>query len=317
VKFLTTTEPQVRSPGEWKRVIGRRGLVVVLVIAFVIFGVTIEFTLLPGASKSATVATPSESVSVAADAWVSALTARNVTALSDFYGQNVTVDWSGDAAAAGLTGIYHGRTNVLVLYGSTIGKMTSLNVTIGDYIEKVISPFNDNITFTLNMTTVNSKSGKTSMSVGVSEEWNYSVTGAAATTTRKGQQEGQWQIVKENWDYTMFEQQYVCCAITFPQWMTIKDGLTPDLVPEKSFEWQAGPYVAASVYASLGAVAMTGLLMVCRSQRLGITGCCHRPALPLGWMGKVILAALKPGHIIENHSCKPLKRSGFHTSREA
>jgi hypothetical protein len=47
--------------------------------------------------------------------------------------------------------------------------------------------------------------------------------------------------------------------------MAIKDGLNPNLVPEKSFEWHAGPYVAASVYAFLGAVA-GGLLMMRRSR---------------------------------------------------
>jgi hypothetical protein len=208
---LASIEPQVRSPDE-RKLIGRRGLVVVLVIVLVIFGVVIEFAF-PGASRSATVAGPSEPVSVAADAWVSALDSRNVAALSEFYGQNATVDWSGDAA--GLAGVYQGRTNVLILYGSTVGKMTSLNVTIGDYDEKVISPFNDNITFTLNMTSENSESGNTDMSVDVSEEWNYtSATGAATGTAAVGGQ-GQWQIVKENWDYTEFNQQYPCCDTTF------------------------------------------------------------------------------------------------------
>jgi hypothetical protein len=207
---LASIEPQVRSPGE-RNLIGRRGLVVVLVIAFVIFGVAVELAFLPGASRSATVAGPTEPVSVAADAWVSALDSRNVTALSDFYGQNATVHWSGSGEAAGLAGVYQGRANALILYGSTVGKMTSLNETIGDYDEKVISPFNDNITFTLHMTSENAVSGETNMSVDVSEEWSYtSVTGATTTTTTTtavgGQ--GQWQIVKENWDYTEFDQQY-------------------------------------------------------------------------------------------------------------
>jgi hypothetical protein len=40
----------------------------------------------------------------------------------------------------------------------------------------------------------------------------------------------------------------------------MKAGLNPDLVSEKSFEWNVGPYVAASVYALLGGVIVIGLL---------------------------------------------------------
>jgi hypothetical protein len=40
----------------------------------------------------------------------------------------------------------------------------------------------------------------------------------------------------------------------------MKEGQNPDLVSEKSFEWHAGPYLAAAVYAFLlGIVAFVFL----------------------------------------------------------
>jgi hypothetical protein len=49
-------------------------------------------------------------------------------------------------------------------------------------------------------------------------------------------------------------------ATTFPQWGYSLKGGNPNLVSEKSFEWHAGPYVAASVYAFLfGLVAFMAL----------------------------------------------------------
>jgi hypothetical protein len=59
---------------------------------------------------------------------------------------------------------------------------------------------------------------------------------------------------------TFDEQIGFCCVTTFPQWTALKDGQSPNLVSDKSFEWNAGPYVAASVYALLGGVATIGLI---------------------------------------------------------
>ena len=88
--------------------------------------------------------------------------------------------------------------------------------------------------------------GDLAITVAANQVWNY--VG------------GQWQIVKENWNYVAFTEQYPVSATTFPQWTAMKEGQNPNLVSEKSFEWHAGPYVAASVYAFLFGVLAFGVM---------------------------------------------------------
>jgi hypothetical protein len=40
----------------------------------------------------------------------------------------------------------------------------------------------------------------------------------------------------------------------------LKNGHNPDLISEKSFEWHAGPYIAALVYAFLAGVLAVGVM---------------------------------------------------------
>jgi hypothetical protein len=74
----------------------------------------------------------------------------------------------------------------------------------------------------------------------------------------------------ENWNYTHYDSTFIDAKIpsatTFPQWGYMLKGGNPNLVSEKSFEWSAGPYVAAAVYAFLLGVVMMTVLRL-RSSR--------------------------------------------------
>jgi hypothetical protein len=240
---LEAFERRVPDPGK-----GRANVaLIVAAVAFVAVGIALEAVFLPKTSSSAgsRTTTPSETVMTAVNRWVSDFSSRNVTALGNFYVPNATVIWTGNAA--GLTGTYDGQNNIRILYGSTIGKETSLNASAADYAQKNITPFDANVTFTLNTSGNSSEVGKVIIQANVSQDWNY--TG------------GEWQIVKEDWNYATFDEQLAgCCSTTFPQWTALKEGQNPNLVSDKSFEWQAGPYLAVSVYAFLGAVVAVGLL---------------------------------------------------------
>ena len=175
---------------------------------------------------------------------VSNFNSRDVTALGNFYATDAVVDWTGQAS--GLTGVYNGQGNIRILYGSSIGKTTTLVANISNYNEKDINPSNANISLTLTMNGVSSVVGNLSISIDANQQWNY--VG------------GQWQIVKETWNYVNFYESRPVTSTTFPQWTALKEGQNPNLVSEKSFEWHAGPYVAASVYAFLVGILAFGAL---------------------------------------------------------
>lgn len=238
----------------------------VAVVVFVVVGIAVELVFLPKASSPSTLQTtttgsgvycasgcpaPSTPVKTAVDQWVQDFNSRNVAGLSSFYSQGTSVTWSGQAA--GLAGTYNGQGNVRILYGSSIGKTITLNASIANYAEKATNPSNINVTMTVNMFGNSSVVGKLTSTVDANQLWNY--VG------------GQWQIVKENWNYKTFVVQYPVSATTFPQWGAMRVGQNPNLVSEKSFEWNAGPYVAASVYAFLGGVLAIGVVMYRRRSR--------------------------------------------------
>jgi hypothetical protein len=237
----------------------------VAVVVFVIVGIAVELVFLPKASQSSggggspsgsSVAstsiycsggcpTPSTTVKTSVDKWASDFNSRDVTGLGNFYAQTSVVDWTGHAS--GLAGVYKGQSNVRILYGSSIGKTSVLNANISNYNEKVINPSNVNVTLTLNMQGNSSVVGALTIQVQANQQWNY--VG------------GSWQIVKETWNYVTFNEQFPVSSTTFPQWTALKEGQNPNLVSEKSFEWNAGPYVAVSIYAFLGGVVAIGFLM--------------------------------------------------------
>jgi hypothetical protein len=191
----------------------------VAVLIFVVIGMAMEITFLPKASASGVATastttttstslycsegcpTPSSPIMNAVDAWVQDFNARNVEALSNFYGSDATVAWSGagvwfdtaSGVAAGgssLAGRYDGAPNVKILYASSIGKTSTLNASISNYDESAINADNVNVTMTINLNGSSLYVGTIKAVVLASQEWQYGG--------------GQWQIVRENWNYQTF-----------------------------------------------------------------------------------------------------------------
>jgi hypothetical protein len=237
----------------------------VAVVVFVVIGIAVELAFLPKASVSspATTATsvycssgcptPSTPVKTAVDQWAKDFNTRNVQGLGNYYSTNAAVVWSGQALD--LKGSYTGQTNVEILYGSTIGKTTFLNATISNYSEKATNPSNINVTLTISMKGNSTVVGGLTSTITANQVWYYSG--------------GQWQIAQETWNYVAFTEEFPVSSTTFPQWTALRTGQNPNLVSEKSFEWHAGPYVAASVYAFLGAVVAIGVIKYRKSSRVG------------------------------------------------
>jgi len=229
------------------------------VVVFVIVGIAVEVTFLPKASNqgqgqsqtstgagcqgsvSAGGSAPTTPVKTAVDQLIQDFNSRDVGGLSNLYAPDACVTWTG--LASGLVGTYNGQGNIKILYGSSIGKTTSLNASIVNYNEKATTPTNYDVTMTILMHGNSSVVGKLNATIDATQQWNYA--------------NGNWQIVQETWDYTVFDVQFVVSSTTFPQWGVMRIGQNPNLVSEKSFEWNAGPYVAASVYAFIfGIIAM-------------------------------------------------------------
>jgi hypothetical protein len=231
----------------------------VAVVVFVALGIAVELVFLPKASTSSTPTTtttssapyncpgcaaPTTTVKAAVTQWVADFNSRDVTGIGNFYAQDTVVVWTG--TAPGLTGTYDGVGNVRILLGSSIGKTTTLTASIANYNEADTNPFNANVTFVLTQNGNSSVVGALGITIDANQQWNYIG--------------GQWQIVKETWNYVTFNEQFPVSATTFPQWTAMKEGQNPNLVSEKSFEWHAGPYVAASIYAFLFGVLAFGVM---------------------------------------------------------
>ena len=206
-----------------------------------------------GSSTSTTVNTssntlPTVPVKDQVDQFVQDFTSRNVDGLVSLYAQSSTLVWSGNVG--GLAGMYSPVGNIRLIYAATVGKSITLEANVSNYAEKVISPTVTNATFQITMLENSSEAGIVHATIDVTQEWVWGSAG--------------WQITKENWAYTLFDSSYIDAglpvATTFPQWGYEAKGGNPNLVSEKSFEWHAGPYVAASVYAFLfGVLAFTAL----------------------------------------------------------
>jgi hypothetical protein len=181
---------------------------------------------------------PPTPVKSAVDQWLRAFNGRDVEGLLNFYGFSSEVIWSGNTE--GLQGGYAGAGSIRILYGSTIGKTTQLLASSSNYSEKVLSPVNINVTMTLKLDGNSSVLGRLNGTIVTTQDWFFT--------------SGQWQIVKENWDYKTFNVEYPTSSTTFPQWAAQREGRSPDLVSEKSFEWRAGPIAAAVVFALLAFV---------------------------------------------------------------
>ncbi|MDG7005370.1 MAG: hypothetical protein JRM86_00360 [Nitrososphaerota archaeon] len=134
------------------------------------------------------------------DQWAYYLGARDVTQLADMYAQNASVTWEG--VAGGLTGVYQGLPDIKILLGVTVGKETAAVAKIGNYSQTVVNPSDDNVTFSLTVNGTSIVQGAFLFKVNVSQEWSYS-----AAAGQVGQQQ-QWQIAKENGNYTTYNIQF-------------------------------------------------------------------------------------------------------------
>jgi hypothetical protein len=214
---------------------------IALVVILVVAGAYVFLTGNSRTPPSSTVTgPPTVAVRSAVDQLVQNVNDRNVDGVVTFYAPSSVVHWSGNTG--GLSGLYNGPANIKLIYATTLGKTTKMNVNVSGYAEKPQSPTRINATFVMDMLANSTVMGKLTATVGVSEEWNWGGGG--------------WRISRENWAYNYFDSSAIDNksshdVTTFPQWGVMKAGGNPDLVSEKSFEWHAGPYVAAAVYAFL------------------------------------------------------------------
>lgn len=208
------------------------------------------------ATQTSAAGPPTIPVQTTVNHFVQELNDRNVDGLVTFYSPNAVDIWFGNTG--GLSGRYIGPEQIRLIYATSVGKTTTLDANLSDYAQDESSPTNVNATFVLDMRGNSTVAGILTMKVDVSQAWTWGSSG--------------WQISKENWNYALFDASNIDKfregATTFPQWAVMNMGGNPNLVSEKSFEWHAGPYVAASVYAFIfGVVALLALRVVQMSRR--------------------------------------------------
>lgn len=210
--------------------------------------------------SSSSVGLPTVPLRTAVNQFLQDFNNRNVDGLVSLYAQSSTLVWSGHVG--GLAGMYSPIGNIRLIYATTVGKSVMLNANTSNYAEKQISPTITNATFVITLLENSTAAGIVHATIDVTQEWVWGGSG--------------WQISKENWAYTLFDSSYIDAgkpaATTFPQWGYELKGGNPNLVEEKSLEWHAGPYVAASVYAFLfGIVAFMALRIGSRRRSPGPT----------------------------------------------
>ena len=212
---------------------------VALIVVIVVAGAYVFLAKGPPTSTQSSGSTSIVPVRSAVDQVIQDINARNVDGLATFYTQSSLVHWSG--STGGLSGLYSGTQNIRLTYATSVGKTTQMNVNASNYAEKMFSPSHINTTFVLSMLGNSTAVGKINATIDVSQEWNWG--------------SGGWQISRENWDYVYFDALLLdknrSSSTTFPQWGVIEAGGNPNLVGEKSFEWNAGPFLAVGVYAFL------------------------------------------------------------------
>jgi hypothetical protein len=231
-------------------------IIVIFVVAGGYFFLTRSSTT---TASSSTGTSPAVPVQVAVDRLVKYVNDRNVDGLVTFYSQSSVVHWSGNTG--GLSGLYTGAGDIKLIYATSIGKTTKLVANISKYAEERFSPIHINATFVLAVLGNSSALGALNATINVSQEWKWAG--------------GSWQILRENWVYAYFSASNLNIggpSTTFPQWAVMQKGGNPDLVSEKSFEWHAGPYLAAGAYVLLFAIVlMTTMRLRSRDRDRGAT----------------------------------------------
>ena len=233
-----------------KRGVSRLAAAVVVVVVVLIVAGGYSFLARGPAVSTQTSAAgpPTVPVQTAVDQLVQDLNDRNVDGLVTLYSPNAVDIWFG--STGGLSGQYVGPEQIRLIYATSVGKTTTLDANLSNYAQDVLSPTNANATFVLNISGNSSVAGILTAKVDVSQEWSWGNSG--------------WQISKENWNYALFDATNIDKAkgtsTTFPQWAVMNMGGNPNLVSDKSFEWHAGPYVAAAVYAFLFGILALGVV---------------------------------------------------------
>jgi hypothetical protein len=234
-----------------KRGVSRLAIPAALLVVVALAG---AYVILTGSStttssQSSSSSLPNVPLSTVVNKLVKALNDRNIDNVVAFYSPNAVTRWSGNTG--GLSGLYTGTNDIRLVYATTVGKSTTLVANVSDYAEHMLSPTRINATFQIGMIANSTAAGEINARINASQAWTWA--------------SGGWQISKENWNYVHYDSSLIDAglphtATTFPQWSVMKAGGNPDLVSEKSFEWHAGPYIAASVYAFLfGVVAFVAL----------------------------------------------------------
>jgi len=229
--------------------VSRLAAALAVVAVLIVAGAYVFLARAPAApTQTSTAGPPTVPVQTAVDQLIQDLNDRNVDGLVALYSPDAVDIWFG--STGGLSGRYAGPEQIRLIYATSVGKTTTLDANLSNYAQDVFSPTNVNATFVLNLRGNSTVAGVLLATVDVSQNWNWGSSG--------------WQISEENWNYALFYSSYLSAnqntVTTFPQWGVMKAGGNPNLVSEKSFEWHAGPYVAASVYAFLfGVVAFMAL----------------------------------------------------------
>ena len=238
-------------PNAGKRGVSKLAIPAALVVVVAVAG---AYVFLAGSStttssQSSSATLPDVPLSTVVNKLVQALNDRNIDTVVAFYSPNAVTRWSGNTG--GLSGLYTGTNDIRLVYATTVGKSTMLVANVSEYAERTLSPTRVNATFQIELVANSTAAGVVNARINASEAWTWG--------------SGGWQISKENWNYVRYDSSLIDAglphtATTFPQWSVMKAGGNPDLVSEKSFEWHAGPYIAASVYAFLfGIVAFVAL----------------------------------------------------------
>jgi hypothetical protein len=226
-----------------RRGVSRLAVPVALIVVLAVAGGYVFLTRSPAVSTSTQSSISSTQPSIplrsAVDQFLQDFNAREVDSVLTFYTPTSVVVWSGKTG--GLVGKYTGASNIRLIYAASVGKTSTMDANLSDYAQNVFSPKHINATFMVVLLANSSVAGKLNATVDVSQEWNWG--------------SGGWHISKENWDYTYFDASLLDLqygsATTFPQWGYMQEGGNPNLVSEKSFEWHAGPFLAAGLYGFL------------------------------------------------------------------
>jgi hypothetical protein len=125
--------------------------------------------------------------------WAYGIQSRDVNLLASMYAPGANITWKGNIPGQ-IAGTYEGRSNIGILYGSTLGKFMALAASISNYNEETASSSVENVTFFLAITANSSVVGTVKMAATVTQSWNY--TG------------GQWQVLQESWNYVTYDVQF-------------------------------------------------------------------------------------------------------------